>query len=123
VPVVSGPTDSLPCPDFDPVQPLEAVQDVALLADQLRVALVPEVTEAGVALIITTGAGVFPTVTVALLDVVPPPPVHDSVYVDVVVRGPMDLLPEVACAPDHDPEAVQLEAFVVVHVSCEVPFV
>jgi hypothetical protein len=34
----------------------------------------------------------------------------------------MDLLPEVAWVPVHAPDAVQLEALVVVQVSCEVPF-
>jgi hypothetical protein len=53
------------------------VQDVAFDADQLRVAEPPEATDVESALIITTGAGVLPaTVTVALLEVVPPLPVH-----------------------------------------------
>jgi hypothetical protein len=59
---------------------LEAVQDVAFDADQLRVAVPPEATDVESALIITTVAGVLPmTVTVALLDVVPPLPVHANV--------------------------------------------
>jgi hypothetical protein len=40
----------------------------------------------------------------------------------VALSGPMDWLPDVPCEPDHDPEAVQLDAFVVVQVSCEEPF-
>jgi hypothetical protein len=56
---------------------LEAVQDMALVADQFKVVLSPDFIDAGLALIITTGAGVFPTVTVALPDVVPPLPVQD----------------------------------------------
>ena len=35
------------------------------------------------------------------------------------VSVPVDVVPEVALAPDHPPDATQLVAFVVLHVSCE----
>jgi hypothetical protein len=52
-----------------------AVQAVAWVADQLRVELVPLVTELGLALIVTIGAGLL-TVTVADWVVLPPAPVQ-----------------------------------------------
>jgi hypothetical protein len=61
---VSTPVDCEPASAWLPLQPPEAVQAVALVADQVRVELVPLVTELGAALITTVGAGAL-TETVA----------------------------------------------------------
>ena len=58
-----------------PDQAPDAVQDVAFAADQVRVELVPLVTELGAALSVTAGAGEL-TETVADWVALPPGPVH-----------------------------------------------
>jgi hypothetical protein len=75
-----GETLAVPDVALAPLQPLEAVHDVALVVDQVSVELEPEVIEEGEALMVTTGAGV-PAVTVMVveLDALPPAPVHVSV--------------------------------------------
>jgi hypothetical protein len=121
-----GPTLWLPEVCFDPAQPLRPplpVQLVALLVVQLSVELPPTGTEAGAAEKFTVGAGVPPvTVTVTARFAVPPPVfVQVSVNVLVAANGPTISLPEVPLLPLHAPEAVHAFAFVVDHVSCEVP--
>jgi hypothetical protein len=69
--------DWLPEVDFVPVQPPLAVQLVALVLDQFSVELPPLVTEVGVAVNDTVGAGT--TVTVAEACLVPPVPVQFKV--------------------------------------------
>ena len=59
-----------------PLQPPEAVQDVALVVDQLSVLAWPAATVAGLALNESVGAGAALTVTVALLAVLPPAPLQ-----------------------------------------------
>ncbi len=61
-------------PDHAP----DAVQDAAFSADQVRVELLPLITELGLAVRLTVGAGVL-TETVADCAAVPPSPVQDSV--------------------------------------------
>jgi hypothetical protein len=61
-----------------PDQLPDAVQEVALVDDQVRVELPPLATVLGLALSVTVGAGVV-TVTVADWAAVPPAPVHVSV--------------------------------------------
>ena len=62
-----------------PVQPPEAVHEVALVELQLRVELPPNATVVGLALKLAVGAGVV-TVTVAVWGVLlPPAPVQVSV--------------------------------------------
>ena len=57
----------LPVRGLLPVQPPDAVQEVALLVDQVRVLLPPLAMDAGVALSVTVGIGVgVVTVTVVL---------------------------------------------------------
>jgi hypothetical protein len=58
-----------------PDHPPEALQDVALAADQVRVELPPEAIVLGPALMLTVGAGVV-TVTVAACVALPPGPEH-----------------------------------------------
>jgi hypothetical protein len=52
----SGETDRLPLVALDPLQPPEAVQDVARVLDQVSVDLPPTVIESGLAVIVTVGA-------------------------------------------------------------------
>jgi hypothetical protein len=58
-----------------PLQPPEAVQEVALVELQVSVAALPLVTEAGFAASVTVAAGMTVTVAVAIL-LLPPAPVH-----------------------------------------------
>jgi hypothetical protein len=75
---VSAPVDCEPETPFVPAQPPLAVQEVALLADHVRVALPPLVTVLGPLLKLTVGAACL-TDTVADCEAVPPVPVHDNV--------------------------------------------
>ena len=61
-----------------PLQPPDAVQDVAFLDDQDSVELLPPATVLGLALKLTVGAGEV-TVTVADCAALPPAPVQVSV--------------------------------------------
>jgi hypothetical protein len=72
-----GETDWVPLVALAPLQPLEAVHDVALVVDQVSVELEPEVIDEGEAEMVTTGAGV-PAVTVMVVELaaLPPAPVH-----------------------------------------------
>lgn len=62
-----------------PVQPPLAVHEVALVLDQVRVELLPDVIVVGLADRVTDGAEVAETVTVALAEPDPPDPVQLSV--------------------------------------------
>ncbi len=63
-----------------PDQAPEAVHEVALVADQLRVELDPLTTVLGLAVTVTVGAGAAGvTETVAVCVALPPAPVHVSV--------------------------------------------
>jgi len=95
-----------------PLQPPEAMQEVAFLDDQDSVELLPLATVLGLALKLTVGAGEV-TVTVADCAALPPAPVQVSVYVAFAVRAPVDWEPLVAWLPDQPPEAVHEVAFVV----------
>jgi hypothetical protein len=59
-----------------PVQLSEAVQVVALAALQESVKLPPELTVLGVAVNVTTGAGILETVTMTVAEALPPLPVQ-----------------------------------------------
>jgi hypothetical protein len=67
--------DCEPLTGSSPVQPLPAVQAVALLALQLKVALLPGVTVLGFAVKVTVGAALV-TDTVAVWLAVPPGPLQ-----------------------------------------------
>jgi hypothetical protein len=56
----------------------------------------PEVTEVGLAVMLTVGAGLDVTVTVAAAEVFPPAPVAVAVYV-VVAVGCTDWVPPLGC--------------------------
>ena len=70
-----------PAAFFVPVQPPEAVHEVALLVTHVRVVLPPLVTLVGLAVSVKVGAGggVLCTVTVAEREMFPPEPVQARV--------------------------------------------
>jgi hypothetical protein len=67
-----------PLVDSLPLQPFEAVQDVAFVVDQVSIEVAPLVTVVGLALKVTAGAEVV-TDTVADCAALPPAPVQVSV--------------------------------------------
>ena len=101
-----------------PDQPPEAVQAVALVDDQVKVAAAPLLTVLGAAERLTVGEGVL-TETVADCVAPPPVPVQVSEYVDLAVSAPVDCEPLIALVPDHAPEAVQEVALVADQVRVE----
>jgi hypothetical protein len=77
----SAPVTWEPEVGFVPLHPPEAVHEVALLEDQLRVAVPPAATSDGVAVNATVGTGgAALTTTLAVCAIDPPAPVHVSVY-------------------------------------------
>jgi hypothetical protein len=74
---VTAPVLCVPLVPFVPLQPPEAVQDVALVELQVSVEAAPLATEVGFAVNVTVGAGTTVTVAVATL-LVPPVPVQVS---------------------------------------------
>ena len=107
---------------FVPVHPPEAVHEVALLEDQVRVELPPEVMLVGLAAKLTVGAAlVAATVTKALAgEDVPLAPLQVSVYV-VVLAGDIETVPLVGFVPVHPPEAVHEVALLEDQVRVELP--
>jgi hypothetical protein len=62
-----------------PDHPPDALQELAFVAFQLRVELLPTDTVPGLAVRVTAGTGVLFTETVVVELAPPPGPVHDSV--------------------------------------------
>lgn len=77
--------------------------------------LAPGATVVGEAVSVTTGAAT--AVTERVLVTEPPLPVHVSVKSEVPTKGPFRSLPLVGLVPPHAPEAVQLVASLVDHLS------
>jgi hypothetical protein len=75
---VSAPVDCEPLIALLPDQAPDAEHDVAFTADQVRVALLPLITELGLELRLTVGAGDF-TDTVADCAALPPAPLQVKV--------------------------------------------
>jgi hypothetical protein len=75
---VSAPVDCDPVTAFAPDQAPEAAQEVAFVADQFNVALLPLVIALGPTLSATVGAFAL-TVTVAVCTALPPEPVQLNV--------------------------------------------
>jgi hypothetical protein len=94
-----------------PFQAPEAVHAVALLEDQVRVALPPLAMLVGLALSDTLG-GAAETVTVADCVAEPPAPVHVSVNFVAAVRADVDIEPLIARLPPQPPDAIQDVALV-----------
>jgi hypothetical protein len=103
-----------------PDQLPDAAQDVAFVADQVSVALLPLITELGFALKLTVGAGVV-TDTVADCVALPPALVQVNTYVALAVSAPVDWEPLMGFAPDHEPEAVHAVALVADQLSVALP--
>jgi hypothetical protein len=106
-----------PLTAFVPDHAPAALQAVALVEDHVSVELRPEVTELGLALMVTVGAGaaegVPVTVTVVEWLAEPIGPVQVKLNWVVLVSGPTDRVPPVETPPLQPPEAVQCVALVV----------
>jgi hypothetical protein len=89
-----------------------------LVADQLKVEPAPLVMLLGFAASMIVGAGEFSD-TVADCSALPPDPKHVSVNVELALRAAVDCEPLNALPPDHAPEAVQMLAWLLDHVSVE----
>jgi hypothetical protein len=76
---VSAPVDWVPPKDLAPDQAPVAVQEVALVDDQVKVAALPLATVLGLALRLTVALGCELTVTVADCAALPPAPLHVKV--------------------------------------------
>jgi len=105
-----------------PLQPPDAVHDVALVDDQVSVLLLPLTTLVGDADRLTVGAGVeVVTVTEAVACAVPPAPVQLSVNEVLALKAPVPWVPETAFVPPQPPDAVQDVALVDDHVNVLLP--
>ena len=104
-----------------PLQPPDAVHDVAFVELHVNVLLPPLLTVVGDADNVTVGAGGwFVTVTVTLAWAVPPAPVQVSVNVALAFNEPLRL-PDTGLAPLQAPDAVHDVAFVELHVKVPLP--
>jgi hypothetical protein len=109
--VVSAAVVKDPLAPLVPLQPPEAAQLVALVADQLNVAVAPLLTVLGLAENVTAGAAAV-TETVEDCVAVPPAPVQVMPKVWLAVSAPVDWEPLTALLPDQPPVAVQAVAWV-----------
>ena len=103
--------DSVPLVARSPLQPPDAEQLEAPVELQVSDVGLPTTTTDGLAASARVGAGVDPTLTVALWLAVPPAPVQVSVKLVVVATGSVVWLPVKALPPLQPPDAVQLVAF------------
>jgi hypothetical protein len=101
-----APVDFEPDVACAPLQPPEAVHEVALVDDHVMVEEPPLATLLGLALSETLGADAA-TVTVADCEAVPPAPLHVSTYFVVAVNAAVLFEPLVASGPLQPPDAVQ----------------
>ena len=119
---LNAPVPWVPETAFVPLQPPDAVQDVAFVDDQVNVLLPPLATEVGDADNETVGAGVgFVTVMEVLAWRVPPAPVQLSVNEVVALNAPVLWLPETDFVPLQPPDAVHDVALVDDHVKVLLP--
>jgi hypothetical protein len=113
----------VPCVPLVPSVPVhapEAVQEVALVEDQLNVELPPLATLVGLADSDTVGAGAD-TVTVADCEADPPDPVQASVNLVVAVSAGVLAEPLIGSDPLQPPDAVHELALLDDQVSAEAP--
>ena len=86
--VVNAPVFTAPLAGFVPLQPPEAMQDVALVELQVRVDDPPPAMVGGLAVRVAVGAEAM--VTVAAVGIlVPPVPIHVNEYIVLAVRAPV----------------------------------
>jgi len=120
---VSAPVDALPEVERAPDQAPDAVQDVALVEDQVRVDDPPLATDVGFAETDTVGTGGGRGVPVTLTCVeallLPFGPLQVREKLLLLLSGPVDWLPEVPLVPDHAPVAEHDVALVELHVNIE----
>jgi hypothetical protein len=112
--------DCEPLSPFEPLQPPDALQEVALVLDQVSVEEAPDFTLLGVAVSVTIGA-LLETVTVADCVADPPAPWQVSSYSVVFVRAPVESVPLAGMLPCQPPEAVQAVASMDLQVRVELP--
>jgi hypothetical protein len=111
VDALRAPVECEPLSASAPLQPPEAVQAVALVVDQLRVALAPFVTVLGEALREMVGGGASDvTETLVACVALPPAPVQVRVNVALALSAPVDCEPLRPLPPDQPPEALQAVA-------------
>jgi hypothetical protein len=116
----TGPVLWLPLSTSEPLQPPDAVQEVALLEVHVRIDDAPAATAAGDAVNVTVGWGrMFTTATTGA--VTPPGPRHVSAYTVVAVNGPVLWLPLVASVPLQPREAVHEVALTELQVMTAAP--
>lgn len=113
---VSAPVDCEPLTALLPDQPPDAVQAVALVDDQFKVAAAPLFTVVGFSVRLTPGAG-WVTETVVDCVALAPVPVHVSAKLVLAVSAPVDCEPLSPLLPDQPPDAVHAVALVAVQVS------
>ena len=102
-----------------PVQLPDAVQLVAFVELHVNVDDPPAAMLDGAADSVTVGTGAIDTA--AVCEAEPPAPEHVSVKLPLADNAPELCVPEVAFVPVQLPDAVQLVAFVELHVSVEEP--
>jgi hypothetical protein len=102
-----------------PVQLPDAVQLVAFVELQVNVDDPPDAMLAGDADKLTVGTGAIDTF--AVCDTEPPAPEHVSVKLPLADSAPELCEPDVAFVPVQLPDAVQLVAFVELHVNVDEP--
>ena len=103
-----------------PLQPPEAVHEVALVELHVRVETPPRATDVGVADSLTVALPGTVIVAVAI-SLVPAAPVQINEYDTVAVTGPVLRLPLVPTSPLQSPEAVHEVALFELQVSVETP--
>lgn len=100
-----------------PVQPPDAVHDVALVELHVRVEEPPMATVVGLAVNTTVGTATAVTVTAAVAGALAPPaPEHTSEYEVLAVSAPVLCVPLVPSAPLQPPDAAHDVALVELHV-------
>jgi hypothetical protein len=118
VALVSAPVLWLPAVALVPLQPPDAVHEVAFVEVHVKALLPPLLTVVGDADNMTAGTGVvLMTETDALAWAVPPAPLQLSMNVASAFNAPVPWLPEAAFAPLQPPDAVHEVALVDVHVN------
>jgi hypothetical protein len=116
----TAPVDCEPLRPLEPLQPPDALQEVASVLDHVSVEETPDFTLLGLAVSVTIGA-LPETVTVADCVADPPAPVQVSSYSVVLLRAPVDIVPLAATLPCQPPEAMQAVASADVQVRVELP--
>ncbi len=120
--VLTAPVPCVPLAGNVPLQPPEAVHEVALLEFHVSVDVPPGAITEGLTLNVAVGAvgDIKVTVTV-VIELVPPGPVQVSEYEVEVLRAAVLSVPLVARVPLQPPVAVHEVALVELHVKVEVP--